>query len=170
MSSSEPQALPEQAIVCSIAAARRFGIPAEVLLSVAEKESGRPGQRVRNRNGSEDLSSMQFNSEYVASLGRHGILPAHVLAKGCYPFVLAAWRLQGHIKRDTGDLWTRAANYHSRTPSVNLKYRTDLEVRANKWRIWLATGQAGTSNTHTATVSLPSESYRPRSIALSSGH
>jgi hypothetical protein len=169
MPSTEPPALPEQSIVCSLAAARRYDIPAEVMLAVAEKEAGRPGQRVRNRNGSEDLGPMQFNSGYVATLAGHGILPSHVLGHGCYPFQLAAWRIRGHLANDVGDIWTRAANYHSRTPSLNLKYRTDLELRAGKWRSWLASGQTTSNDKPPDTVRLPTTSYLPRSIALASG-
>jgi hypothetical protein len=34
-------------------------------------------------------------------------------------------------------LWTKAANYHSRTPKVNAKYRADLMAKAAKWADWL---------------------------------
>ncbi|HNA65325.1 MAG TPA: muramidase, partial [Saprospiraceae bacterium] len=50
---------------------------------------------------------------------------------------LAAWRVRLHIKNDKGDIWTKAANYHSRTPKYNAKYRADLIVRANRWSGWL---------------------------------
>ena len=50
---------------------------------------------------------------------------------------LAAWRIRGHLKKDKGDLWTRAANYHSRTPRYNAVYRKDLRVKAAKWVDWL---------------------------------
>jgi len=42
-----------------------------------------------------------------------------------------------HIKNDKGDIWTKAANYHSRTPKYNVKYRADLIVRAVKWANWM---------------------------------
>lgn len=54
-----------------------------------------------------------------------------------YPFRLAAWRIRGHIARDSGDIWTRAANYHSRTPKFNARYRADLIRRAARWTTWL---------------------------------
>ena len=46
---------------------------------------------------------------------------------------LAAWRLHGHLDNDSGDIWTRAANYHSRTPYYNAVYRADLILMAAKW-------------------------------------
>jgi hypothetical protein len=42
-----------------------------------------------------------------------------------------------HIKNDKGDIWTRAANYHSRTPKHNARYRADLIAKAAKWADWL---------------------------------
>lgn len=54
-----------------------------------------------------------------------------------YPFLLAAWRIRGHLRNDPGDVWTRAANYHSRTPRYNAVYRADLVRRASRWTTWL---------------------------------
>lgn len=54
-----------------------------------------------------------------------------------YAFLLAAWRIRGHLRDDTGDVWTRAANYHSRTPRFNARYRADLIRRAAHWSSWL---------------------------------
>jgi hypothetical protein len=56
---------------------------------------------------------------------------------GCYAYDLAAWRVRLHIKNDAGDIWTKAANYHSRTPEYNTVYRADLIARAVKWADWL---------------------------------
>ena len=79
----------------------------------------------------------RFNTAYLRDLAGYGITPADVAAAGCYPFDLAAWRLRQHIKKDRGDLWTRAANYHSRTPQYNATYRADLLVKAARWANWL---------------------------------
>jgi len=54
-----------------------------------------------------------------------------------YPYQLAAWRLRGHLRSDRGDLWTRAANYHSRTPRHNARYRAQLMHKAWRWNQWL---------------------------------
>jgi hypothetical protein len=111
--------------------------PANIVLAVAEKEAGKPGQWVRNTNGTHDVGPMQFNTAYLRDLARYGITPADVAAAGCYAFDLAAWRLRQHIRKDRGDLWTRAANYHSRTPQYNAVYRADLLVKAGRWADWL---------------------------------
>lgn len=125
-------------IVCSISAAARYGIPANILLAVAEKENGKPGQWMRNTNGTHDVGALQFNTEYLAQLGRFGITPANVAVAGCYPYELAAWRLRQHILNDDGDLWTRAANFHSRTRRFNTVYRQDIMRRAARWADWIA--------------------------------
>ena len=124
-------------ITCSISAAIKFRIPANILLAVAEKEGGKPHQWVKNTNGTFDVGPMQFNTEYLRTLNRYGISPADVAANGCYAYDLAAWRLRRHIRYDKGDLWTRVANYHSRTPRYNQSYRADLVRRSAIWATWL---------------------------------
>lgn len=179
----------QERIVCSIAAAAKYEIPANILLAVAEKEDGRVGQWVRNSsNGSHDVGPLQFNTNYLHELAQFGIAPGHVAAAGCYAFDLAAWRLRKHIKNDKGDLWTRAANYHSRTPRFNQVYRADLMVRAAKWADWLgkryqtydptlpgdtaqstAAGAALPALAHTAAGAPPRSSpgYVPRRLTVS---
>jgi hypothetical protein len=125
-------------VVCSIAAAAKYEIPANVLLAVAEMEGGKPGQWVLNANGTHDVGTMQFNTAYLRGLAKYGITPGDVAATGCYSFDLAAWRLRRHIKNDSGDLWTRVANYHSRTYEHNAAYRKGVMAKARKWADWLA--------------------------------
>lgn len=127
----------QERIVCSITAAEKYHIPASILLAIAEKEGGKPGLWVKNTNGTHDVGTMQFNTAYLKTLEKYGITPGVVAGAGCYSYDLAAWRIRGHLTKDRGDLWTRAANYHSRTPSHNLLYRADLKVRANRWANWL---------------------------------
>lgn len=122
-----------------MAAALKFRMPPELMLAIAEMEGGKPGQWVRNANGSHDVGPMQFNTKYLAHLqARYGITAADVAASGCYPYELAAWRLRRHLDRDQGDVWTRVANYHSRRPSDNAKYRRKLVRKAASWASWLA--------------------------------
>lgn len=127
----------QERVVCSVTAAAKYEIPAALLLAVAEKEGGQPGQWVSNTNGTHDVGVMQFNTRYLDDLAVYGITPSDVAVAGCYPYDLAAWRLRGHLKNDAGDVWTRAANYHSRTPEYNAPYRADLAVKARKWSAWL---------------------------------
>lgn len=124
-------------ITCSIAAAIKHSIPANVVLAVAEVEGGKPGQWVSNRNGTYDVGPMQLNTSYLRELARYGITAEDVAAAGCYAYDLATWRLARHLARDRGDLWQRAANYHSRTQHINARYRAKLMARGARWASWL---------------------------------
>jgi hypothetical protein len=125
-------------VMCSVIAAVKYDVPANIILAVAEIEGGKPGQFVENTNGTYDVGTMQFNTAYLQNLAQYGITSKDVAASGCYSYELAAWRLRGHIVNDTGDLWTRAANYHSKTPYYNSLYRAKLIRSAGKWGDWLA--------------------------------
>lgn len=127
-------------LACSLQAARLYGLPPAVLLAVAEQEAGRPGLASRNSNGTYDLGSLQFNTSYIRTLGGYGIRAEHVSAPGCYPYLLAAWRIRRHVTYDQGDFWTRVANYHSRTPYYNSRYRAAIIGKAVKWQARLAGG------------------------------
>ncbi len=129
----------QELVSCSLGASLAYDVPANILLAIAEKEAGKPGQWVRNTNGTFDVGALQFNTSYLRELSRYGISAADVAAPGCYPFLLAAWRVRGHLQNDTGDAWKRAANYHSRTARFNAIYRTDLMRRAARWTTWLDT-------------------------------
>lgn len=131
-----PPALSEP-IACSIMAAVKYELPVNIVLAVAAQEGGKPGQWVRNRNGTYDVGPMQFNTSYLRELSRYGITPEDVEQGGCYSYDLAAWRLRGHVRNDRGDLWTRVANYHSRTPAINARYRQQVMRRAAWWADWL---------------------------------
>ena len=131
-----PPAMQER-IICSVAAAVKYDVPANIVLAVAELENGKPGLYRQNENGSQDIGTMQFNTHYLADLSAYGITAQDVAAAGCYPYELATWRLRCHILHDKGDLWTKAANYHSRTPLHNAMYRAKLKVAAGRWASWL---------------------------------
>jgi len=138
--SNMPLDLPPQLqerVVCSITAAVKYEVPANIVLAVAEKEGGKPGQWVKNSNGTQDVGVMQFNTAYLVELRKYGITADDVAQAGCYSYDLAAWRLRGHLRNDSGDVWTRAANYHSRTPEYNAPYRADLMRKAAKWGAWI---------------------------------
>lgn len=143
----------QERIVCSIAAAIHYDVPVNIVLAVAEKEAGKPGQWVRNTNGTHDVGAMQFNTRYLKGLtAQYGITENDVAAAGCYAYDLAAWRLHGHLQKDTGDIWTRAANYHSRTPYYNAVYRADLISKAYKWAKQLNTLLSGDVEKMNATI------------------
>jgi hypothetical protein len=128
----------EERVLCSVAAAIKYNVPANIVLAVAELEGGEPGLYRRNSNGSRDVGVMQINTHYLADLSAYGITARDVAEAGCYPYELATWRLRNHLLHDKGDLWTKAANYHSRTPEYNIVYRAKLKLSAAQWAAWLA--------------------------------
>lgn len=138
MSATLPPMLQER-VVCAIIAAVKYEVPVNIVLAVAEKEGGAPGLLSKNSNGTFDVGAMQLNTHYLEDLKKYGISAEDVAQPGCYSFDLAAWRLRGHLQHDNDDLWTRAANYHSRTPKYNRIYRADLIKKGQKWGAWLKT-------------------------------
>ncbi len=128
----KPEEMNER-VMCSVIAAVKYDVTAKIILAVAEIEGGKPGQYVENTNGTLDVGPMQFNTAYLQDLARYGITAKDVETSGCYSYELAAWRLRGHILNDSGDLWTRAANYHSKTPCYNAEYRAKLIRASGKW-------------------------------------
>ena len=52
----------QERVVCSISAAIHYEVPANILLAIAEKEGGKPGQWVLNSNGTHDIGPLQFNT------------------------------------------------------------------------------------------------------------
>ena len=63
----------QERVVCSIAATVKYQVPANIVLAVAEKEAGKPGQWVLNTNGTHDVGPMQFNTAYLRDLAGYGI-------------------------------------------------------------------------------------------------
>ena len=128
----------QERVVCSIVVSVTYEVPANIVLAVAEQEEGRLGQWVKNTNGTYDVGPLQFNTAYLKELKSYGITAADIEHAGCYPYELAAWRLRSHILHDRGDLWTRVANYNSRTPTHNARYRVSVMRKAAKWAEWLS--------------------------------
>ena len=58
----------QERIIYSIQTAVKYEVSANILLAVAEKKGGRPGQWVRNSNDTYDVGPMQFNTTCLADL------------------------------------------------------------------------------------------------------
>ena len=127
----------QQPVICAIAAAVEYRIPANIMLAVMQAEGGKPGQKVLNTNGTYDIGALQFNTAYLRTLAVYGITPEMAAMEGCYPYRLAAWRLHAELLTKRGDIWTRAALYHSATPYYNAQYRKILIRYGAQWARWL---------------------------------
>lgn len=143
--------LMNERIVCSVTAALKYQVPPQILLAIAEKEGGKPLQWNKNKNGTYDVGVMQFNTQYLKDLEPYGITAEDVAQKGCFPYDLAALRLKEHLEKDRADIYTRASNYHSRTPKYNAIYREDLIKKSQKWGEWLNENFTNLQSTERAT-------------------
>lgn len=100
---------------CIVDAARASGLPLAALVGILAAENGRPGEALRNDNGTWDMGPYQVNTTHVNELAAMGIEPESVLRDGCVNVHAAAWLLRREYDR-TGDLWQAIGLYHSRTP------------------------------------------------------
>lgn len=130
-----PPELPvnEVRMYCSVEAAVHYAMPADLIFAVALNEGGRSDSKVKNTNGTFDLGAMQFNTAYLKTLESQGIKSSDVMKSGCYPFHLAAWRIKGHLEEEGSDVFTKVANYHSRTPKYNVIYKNRLIKNIQKF-------------------------------------
>lgn len=140
----------QYSVVCAITAAARYSVPVNIFLALVEKEGGKPGQYVKNKNGTYDIGPLQFNTSYIKTLSKYGITYKSVEGNGnsCYPYHLAAWRIKQHINNDNGDIYQKVSNYHSRTPYYNAIYRADLIKRSEKIATYLNKHLDTINNSH----------------------
>lgn len=128
-------------VECVVQAAAKRQVPANVLLGLATVEDGKNGQTVRNTNGTYDISHFQINTRtFKSELQPYGVKLTDLQWRGCYNAELAAYLLARHLndpKSQHKDFWTRAANYHSKTPRFNAIYRKKLISASTGWANWL---------------------------------
>jgi hypothetical protein len=126
-----------ETVECALRAAPEYGVPANVVLAVAEMENGSANQCNRNRNGSVDCGQMQINSVHFGELGRYGITVSEIAAPGCYQIELGAWIIRQRLDECSGEFWRCVATYHSKSPDKNAIYRKGLIPAAAWWGRWL---------------------------------
>lgn len=131
-------------VQCAVEAAVHRNVPANVLLAILEWENGH--QRVlKNKNGTVDVGQGGINSVHLASLTKLGV-PENVAVyyltnDGCYNAAYSAYLLQQRLtepRNGNPDFWTRVASYHSKTPTLNVKYQQHIRPLAAKWANYLA--------------------------------
>lgn len=83
---------------------------------------------------------MQINSDYIKDLNSKlnlNISYTDFLKRDCFSFQVAAYKLKEHIKFDKGDLLTRLAMYHSKTPKYNEIYKKKIVFHSKYWSDFL---------------------------------
>jgi hypothetical protein len=119
---------------CVMEAARKNNLPLAALLGILAAEGGKPGEALKNTNGTWDMGPYQVNTCHVNTLAAIGMTPETVLRDGCANAQAAAWILRREFKR-TGDIWQAIGAYHSRTPHFRDAYIGRVKQHlARMWR------------------------------------
>ena len=110
----------EERLNCAIQAGLKYNVPVDVLLAISSIENGNIDTISKNTNNTYDYGVMQINSDYIQDLNQ-----------------TAAYKLKDHIKFDKGDLLTRLAMYHSKTPKYNEIYKKKIVFHSKYWSDFL---------------------------------
>lgn len=108
---------------CVLAAAHNDRVPALVILGVMKVEGGKPGQAVRDSNGSYDMGPMQVNSLWLPKLRGLGIDARKLTDNGCTNVAVGTAILALELERAHGNLAKAVGWYHSQTPDLAKHYR-----------------------------------------------
>ena len=123
------------------AAAARYHEPVWLLYGILATEGTRPGQVVRDRNGSYDMGPMGINSLWLPALSRLGITRAEVLDDGCQNVAIGAWILARKLRGQQvpqrafahpRTFWRHVGDYNSVTPRWNHLYRQHVARAAQQ--------------------------------------
>lgn len=129
-------------INCVLRAANEYQIPGNVLLAIGSVEGGKEGTARRNDNGTYDLGVFQINTTHWRTGGlmsRAGISQLDIRDNGCYSARVAAWLIRSRVDESNGkkSYWTAVADYHSKTPKYNDRYKKKLVSYSISWGKWM---------------------------------
>ncbi len=130
----------EERLNCAIQAGLKYNIPVDVLLAISSIENGNIDTISKNTNNTYDYGVMQINSDYIKDLNEKlklDLIPDDFLKRDCFSFQTAAYKLKEHIKFDKGDLLTKLAMYHSKTPKYNEIYKKKIVAHSKYWSDFL---------------------------------
>jgi soluble lytic murein transglycosylase-like protein len=113
---------------CINEAAIQYTLPAKLIISVLEVESGKVGQTVKNANGTYDIGPMQINSTWLPYLQKHGINQHDIQFDACKNIKVGAWILSKEIA-ESDNIVVGVGNYNSHTPKFNHKYSFQVKIK-----------------------------------------
>ena len=112
-------------IECINHAAIVYHVPATVILSVIKKEGGKNGQAIKNKNSTFDYGIMQINQIWLPKIAAYGYTKEDIQYDPCKNIMVGVWIISQHLSKDAPP-WESIANYHSKTPQYNKKYRESI--------------------------------------------
>ena len=100
--------LDREAVQCVANAAHYYEVPELLLHAILQKENGRVGQEVRNRNGSYDLGLAQINTVWLEHFAKYGVTREQLRDDRCTNLYAMGYVLRTNVNRYGGDDWFRA--------------------------------------------------------------
>lgn len=124
---------------CVYDSAKRYELPAELVLAIIETEGGGAGKIHKNKNGTVDIGLMQINSVHLPELRKHNITYNALLYKPCVNIEVGTWLLRKGFGdkidyRDSDKWWRSVGNFHSKTPKFNMRYQKKIWNNLQKTR------------------------------------
>ena len=124
---------------CVERAAGRYAVPELLLLALRSTEAGRPGQAVRNRNGTFDYGPYQINTLWAAKFAASQGIPVQRLRDDeCLGAQAAAYIVRTNLNAvcktnpcSNGDFWRAVGRYRSKTPSIGWPYALHVKRTAD---------------------------------------
>lgn len=138
----------EKALIeqCVVAASVKYSVHIDILRALLKQEAGYRGASIRNTNRSRDYGYAQTNSIHLPELAKYGVTKEKLMYDPCASIGTMAWMVAKHLAAapraadgtiSALDYWKAIGNYHSKTPSLNKKYRESVwrhlqEIRGNR--------------------------------------
>jgi len=109
-------------IDCINAAVIAYHVKPTLILSVIQKEGGKNGQAVKNKDRTFDYGIMQINQRWLPKIAAYGYTKEDIQYDPCKNILVGTWIIAMHLSKNIPP-WVAIGNYHSKTPSLNKKYR-----------------------------------------------
>src|ERR1700676_426131 len=97
-----------ETVQCVANAAQYYAVPELLLHAILQKERGRVGQAVRNRNGTYDLGLAQINTSRLRDFAHYGVRLEQVRDDPCTNLYAAGYVLRLNVNLFGGNDWYRA--------------------------------------------------------------
>jgi soluble lytic murein transglycosylase-like protein len=140
--------LNKEAVQCIAQASLRYEVPELLMHAVINKENGRTGQCVKNRNGTQDCGLAQINTAWDAYFAKQGVHPAELRTNACLNISASAYILKyNYIKKRN---WPDAVISYNIGPNnwtptryqIGYRYAKDVVSRWWGFHEWVVTNSA----------------------------